>query len=61
MPAYYLDSAGQLIEQDDGTLPHPPPLKVLPGERAVWVYSLTFGRARLVVGRIGSAGYDDGY
>lgn len=29
--------------------------------RSVWVYPLTFGRARLVVGQTGSDLWDDGW
>lgn len=35
--------------------------KRFPDGRAAWVIPLTFARARLVVGREGSATYDDGW
>ena len=38
-----------------------PPDKRLPDGRGGWVYPLTYGRARIVVGRIGSAVVDDGW
>lgn len=40
---------------------NPEPLKILPDGRGVWIYPLTFGRARLVVGEAGSAFYSDGW
>ncbi len=37
------------------------PIKILPDGRGLWVYPLTFGRARLVVGPVGEDFYDDGW
>lgn len=39
----------------------PPPDKLLPGDRGAWLYPLTYGRMRIVVGRIGSPLVDDGW
>ena len=41
------------------------PLFLLPDGRGVWIYPLTFGRARIVVGKVGNLdgleGLDDGW
>ena len=39
----------------------PPPDKILPDGRGVWVYPLSYGRARLCIGRVGSVELEDGY
>ena len=39
----------------------PPPFTLRPDGRGVWLYPLTFGRVRVVVGRVGSSCYDDGW
>lgn len=38
-----------------------PPLRILTDGRGVWVYPLTFGRGRLVVGALGVGWTDDGW
>ena len=35
--------------------------RVLPDGRGLWVYPLTFGRARLVIGPVGEDWYDDAW
>lgn len=37
------------------------PIKVLPDGRGVWVLPMTYGKWRLVVGPVGSNGYDDAW
>lgn len=37
------------------------PIKILPDGRGVWIYPLTFGRARIVVGPIGDSFYSDSW
>lgn len=38
-----------------------PPIRILPDGRGVWIDPLTYGRARLNVGQVGSPVYDDGW
>jgi len=37
------------------------PDKVLPDGRGLWIMPLTYGRARIGIGRIGSVVFDDTY
>lgn len=37
------------------------PAKILPDGRGAWIYPLTFGRARIVVGPIGESLLDNGW
>lgn len=37
------------------------PLVIRPDGRGVWIQTLTFGRARVVVGALDSPTYDDGW
>lgn len=40
---------------------NPKPAKLLPDGRGAWIYPLTFGRARIVVGPLRSSTLDDGW
>lgn len=40
---------------------HEQPAKILPDGRGAWIYPLTFGRARILVGPIGDWFTDDGW
>lgn len=37
------------------------PIKILPDGRGIWIDPLTFGRARINIGPVDSACYDDGW
>jgi hypothetical protein len=39
----------------------PTPHRILPDGRGLWIYLLTFGRARIAVGPLGQETYDDAW